>query len=66
MIEVCQTCGRKLNVDSDPLSIDCGGDCWGCVGPLEVDGWPTSAAKVADEVRTGLREPDGTPKPPPV
>jgi hypothetical protein len=59
----CTICGRRLNVRSDPLSSDCGGDCWGCIGPME-EGWPPSAAKVAEEIRDGLREPDGTAKPP--
>ena len=64
MVERCQTCGCKLNLDADPLSMDCGGDCWGCVGPLEVEGSPQSAAKVADEIFSGLRQPDGTAKRP--
>lgn len=62
--KTCQTCGRLLNVTADPLSADCGGDCWGCVGVLEAEGWQPSAEKVAVETAAGLREPDGSPKPP--
>lgn len=60
----CQICGRLLGVEADPLSADCGGDCWGCVGELEADGWAPSARKVAKEVAEGWRNPDGSPKPP--
>jgi hypothetical protein len=59
----CNICGRKLAVSVDPLSADCGGDCWGCVGAMEF-GWPQSAERVAEEIRAGLREPDGAAKPP--
>jgi hypothetical protein len=31
----CQTCKRELDQPSDPLSKDCGGDCWGCVNLVE-------------------------------
>jgi len=64
MDSMCNICGRRLNNADDPLSTDCGGDCWGCVGPME-DGWPPSAAKVHDEILAELRESDGTAKPPP-
>lgn len=30
----CEICRRELNT-SDPLSLDCGGDCWGCVSNIE-------------------------------
>jgi len=60
----CNIYGRRLSNAGDPLSADCGGDCWGCVGPIE-DSWPPSAAKVAEEILQGLRGPDGTAKPPP-
>ncbi|MGO4549566.1 hypothetical protein AB4059_00460 [Lysobacter sp. 2RAF19] len=33
------------------------------IGPME-DGWPASDAKVAEEILAGLRDPDGTAKPP--
>jgi hypothetical protein len=47
------------------MSVDCGGDCWGCIGDIEADGtWEPSLAQVADEIAKGWREPDGTPKPP--
>jgi hypothetical protein len=51
-------------VSSDPLSADCAGDCWGCVGAIEADGWPHSTEKVRAEIAAGLRKPDGSPKPP--
>jgi hypothetical protein len=41
---VCGSCGRAMRSWSeDPFdeSSDCGGDCWGCIGPLE--------AKAADD-----------------
>ena len=40
--ENCLTCGTKLNVADDPLSLDCGGDCWGCVSELEAHGLDVS------------------------
>lgn len=30
----CGICGQALDTD-DPLSEDCGGDCWGCVSEVE-------------------------------
>jgi hypothetical protein len=27
----CHICGRELNNQSDPLSVDCGGDCLQCM-----------------------------------
>lgn len=59
--ETCITCGRRLNVESDALSGDCGGDCWGCVGEMEADmGYKPSIEMVLDEWRRGLR-PNWTP-----
>lgn len=52
----CGLCGRVLDVASERLSTDCGGDCWGCIGQIEADaGDPESAAKVADERARGIR-----------
>ncbi|MGB0908067.1 MAG: hypothetical protein ACPGVT_11280 [Maricaulaceae bacterium] len=34
MTAKCQLCGQALGTD-DPLSEDCGGDCWGCVSEIE-------------------------------
>jgi hypothetical protein len=31
----CTICPRELNVPDDPDSRDCGGDCYGCIRPLE-------------------------------
>lgn len=27
----CKICHRELNITTDPLSLDCGGDCFGCI-----------------------------------
>jgi hypothetical protein len=52
----CTICKRELNVNNDPLSIDCGGDCWGCVGEFEADmGYEPSLIKVRKEFEMGLR-----------
>jgi len=34
----CGLCGRTLDQPDDPLSTDCGGDCWGCISEIEVEG----------------------------
>lgn len=45
-----------MNLSADPLSLDCGGDCWGCVGEMEADmGDESSLAKVRQESALGLR-----------
>jgi hypothetical protein len=52
----CQICGRKLEMSNDPLSIDCGGDCWGCIGEIEADqGFEPSLKQVRKEIELGLR-----------
>lgn len=52
----CGICGRLLDQPGDPLSVDCGGDCWGCIGEIEADmGDPVSLAKVREESAAGLR-----------
>jgi hypothetical protein len=52
----CQICGRELDRDDDPLSVDCAGDCWGCVGEVEAAmGWEPSLEKVREEFALGLR-----------
>lgn len=66
--EACELCGRRLNVDADPLSGDCGGDCWGCIGWIEAQtgGDPEdniSIGFIAKEIAWGWREADGSPKP---
>jgi hypothetical protein len=49
---ICKICGRKLNVISDPLSID----CWGCVGEIEAQmGYAPALKKVRQEFHLGLR-----------
>jgi hypothetical protein len=52
----CKTCGRLLDQAGDRLSLDCGGDCWGCVGEIEAEmGVPDSLARVKVEAAMGLR-----------
>lgn len=54
----CHICKRLLDQPSDPLSADCGGDCWGCVGRIEAEGGhPESLLNVRNEIALGLREP---------
>jgi hypothetical protein len=67
-VSACGICGRPPNVEMDPLSGDCGGDCWGCVGLIEAEmgGEPEeniSIGFVAKEIARGWREADGSPKP---
>jgi hypothetical protein len=64
---ICRMCKRPLGVEADPLSGDCGGDCWGCIGSIEADmGWEPSVESVEREIKTGLRNADGTAKPHPL
>jgi hypothetical protein len=56
MSNTCGICGRKLDQKDDPLSIDCGGDCWGCIGEIEADmGEESSLTQVRKEFAEGLR-----------
>lgn len=56
MTSNCTICGRKLETEGDPLSIDCGGDCWGCIGEIEADGgYPQSLEQVRNEFKDGHR-----------
>lgn len=62
----CTLCARPLNVENDPMSGDCGGDCWGCIGKIEADeAWQPSVDYVQREIGEGWRFPDGTAKPAP-
>jgi len=63
----CSICGRPLDVSLDPMSGDCGGDCWGCIGMIEADMGGSvednlSIGFVAKEISWGWREMDGRPK----
>jgi len=52
----CRICGRGLNQPDDPLSMNCCGDCWGCVGEIEADlGNSESIERVREEHVRGLR-----------
>ncbi|GGY87765.1 hypothetical protein GCM10011613_35970 [Cellvibrio zantedeschiae] len=52
----CGICGRILENSEDPLSSDCGGDCWGCIGETEADsGYIPSLEQVRLEYAAGLR-----------
>lgn len=56
----CNICGRKLEQSGDTLSREIDGDCWGCMGELEL-GEGKMAAQVRAEIAAGLRKPDATP-----
>lgn len=57
MNRYCSICKRELEIDADPLSIDCGGHCWGCVGEVEADGgFQSSLVQVRKEFSQGLRD----------
>ena len=59
----CNICNRKLEVITDPLSADCGGDCWGCIGEIEAEGgYEPSLIQVRKEFSDGLRQ-DWLPSP---
>ncbi len=64
MTAYCNTCGRQLNIENDNLSLDCGGDCWGCIGEFEFDG-PKGETEwnkqVYDDIRNGLRDSNAKP-----
>ncbi|MDK9683213.1 hypothetical protein [Pseudoalteromonas shioyasakiensis] len=52
----CSICCRKLDQENDPLSDDCGGDCWGCIGEIEADmGCEYAIKKLGEEFKAGLR-----------
>lgn len=52
----CGICGRQLDQPEDPLSMNCGGDCWGCIGEIEADmGHQAALDTVRDEFLRGLR-----------
>ncbi|MDH5178047.1 MAG: DUF916 domain-containing protein [Gammaproteobacteria bacterium] len=45
-----------MDKEDDPLSGDCGGDCWGCIGEIEADsGFEPSLEMVRQEFRDGYR-----------
>ena len=52
----CTICKRVLDQADEPLSLDCGGDCWGCVGEMEAAmGHEESLRIVREEFARGLR-----------
>lgn len=52
----CKMCGRTLNQPGEPLSVNCGGDCWSCIGEVEANlGHEPSLSKVMEEAAAGLR-----------
>lgn len=62
----CGICGRPLDRPDDPLSRDCGGDCWACIGEIEGDpeyGYPPAIRKVQREIASGLRPASGRLRP---
>lgn len=63
-IHRCGICSRPLNVDVDPMSADTGGDCWGCIGEIEVQiGDNLSVGLIEKEIAWGWRFDSGAPKP---
>jgi hypothetical protein len=59
----CSICKRLLNNSDDPLSGDCGGDCWGCIGAIEAEmSFEPSLEMVREEAALGLRPGWGEPK----
>lgn len=53
----CGICNRALDKENDPLSADCGGDCWGCIGEQEAEmGGEQSIAMLRQEFKDGLRD----------
>ena len=61
--QVCSICRRKLDVEGDPLSDNCGGDCWGCIGEIEAEGgYEPSLEQVRKEFSLGYR-PNWVPAP---
>ncbi len=60
----CSMCGRRLSVSGDPLSSDCGGDCWGCIGVIEAEAeYEPSIRRVKKEIEAGYRLPNGQARP---
>lgn len=52
----CGICKCILDNPVDPLSGNCGGDCWGCIEAIEAEmGWENSLACVRKEYEEGLR-----------
>ncbi len=52
----CTICSRELNIKDDPLSGDCGGDCWGCIGEIEARmQYQPSVEIVHSEIEQGIR-----------
>lgn len=61
MPTACRICARPLNRPDDPLSVDCGGDCWGCIGEAEYAsgiGEP-DRSRIDGEIAAGLRGENG-------
>ena len=62
----CNLCGRKLDNIDDPLSTNCGGDCWGCIGEIEFsfdsDNYYQAeiTKQIEEEIKLGLRKADGS------
>lgn len=44
----CHICKRILGDITDPLSMDCGGDCWGCIKEIESEMNPEQTENLDD------------------
>lgn len=61
-MKACLMCGREIDEPGVALSVDCGGDCQGCIAQFEAEsGDPDALARLDNEIRTGLKRGDGTP-----
>lgn len=67
----CHICRRPLDVGDDPMSTDCGGDCWGCIGFIEYEMAALqdpvdrpATLQIEREIREGFRKADGQAKRP--
>ncbi len=50
----CLICGRALDRADDPLSVDCGGDCFGCI--VEAEDGRSAPDLPVDELRAWLEQ----------
>ena len=52
----CTICKRLLDNPADPSADKCGGDCWGCIGAIEVEiGCEESLTYECKKEGSGLR-----------
>ncbi len=62
-MDECKICKRILNQAHDPLSLDCGGDCYGCILDVERELHHTDIVKFRDRIiglETKIRKVENT------